>query len=195
MAGETLKGVSLREFARLDGCNDKLVRRARDAGHLRVFDDGSIDPSLVGTDWRAGNRGHADKAADSVRKDETPEDAADRIVNDEGRAPHSLAEAERIKENYLAMLRQLEYDQKSGAVVAADDVAQAVAGEYAIVRNRLLSIPAEVAPRVAILKSPDEVQSFLAKEIAKVLEGLTLDCDGVAAASAGSVSQRRGPSQ
>jgi hypothetical protein len=170
-----MKGISLREFARRDGCNEKLVRKARDSGHLRGFDDGSIDPSLVGTGWRAGNRGHADKAAEIVRKDETPEDAADRIVNDEGRAPHSLAEAERIKENYLAMLRQLEYDQKSGAVVAVDDVAQAVAGEYAVVRNRLLSIPAEVAPRVAILKSAEEVQVFLAKEVAKVLDELAAD--------------------
>jgi hypothetical protein len=126
-------------------------------------------------DIQLGNRGHADRVADvpanSVRKGETPEDAADRIVRDEGCAPHSLAEAERIKENYLALLRQLEYDQKSGAVVAVDDVAQAVAGEYAVLRNRPLSIPAEVAPRVAILKSAEEVQVFLSKEIAKFWNG------------------------
>jgi hypothetical protein len=159
-----------------------------------------MDPGLVGSAWRLGNRtddanakSTAKPFANDIRKDETPEDAADRIVNDEGRAPHSLAEAERIKENYLAMLRQLEYDQKSGAVVAADDVAQAVAGEYAVVRNRLLSIPAEVAPRVAILKSAEEVQAFLAKEVAKVLEGLTLDGSGIAAAGAGSIQAGRRP--
>jgi hypothetical protein len=40
---------------------------------------------------------------------------------------------------------------------------------------RLLSIPAEVAPRVAILKSAEEAQVFLAKEVAKVLEELAAD--------------------
>jgi hypothetical protein len=195
------EGISIREFARRDGVSDTLVHQALKAGHLEKFPDGSMDPDLVGSAWRLGNRTNDANAkaaakpfANTIRKDETPEDAADRIVNDEGRAPHSLAEAERIKENYLAMLRQLEYDQKSGAVVAADDVAQAVAGEYAVVRNRLLSIPAEVAPRVAILKSAEEVQAFLAKEVAKVLEGLTLDGNGIAAAGAGSLQAGRGAS-
>src|SRR5215210_1321988 len=142
-----MDGISLREFARRDGCSDTLVRKGIKAGHLACLPNGNLDPALVGTDWRLGNRRGANQGANRtanqgancepvrtslaanhdppVRTDETPAEAADRIVNIEGRAPYSLAEAERIKENYLALLRQLEYDRAVGAVVAIEDVAAA----------------------------------------------------------------------
>jgi hypothetical protein len=72
-------------------------------------------------------------------------------------------------------LRQLEYDQKSGAVVAIEEVATSVAGIFAMVRARILSIPAETAPRLAILRSAEEVEVFLAREISKILEDLVFD--------------------
>jgi hypothetical protein len=57
-------GISIREFARREGCNDKLVRRALEGGKLKANPDGSLDPALVGTGWRHGNR-HAAPAADT----------------------------------------------------------------------------------------------------------------------------------
>jgi hypothetical protein len=56
--------VSVREFARLDGCDDKLVRRAIQAGKLAVSADGKLDPALAGTGWRRQNR-RATPGADS----------------------------------------------------------------------------------------------------------------------------------
>jgi hypothetical protein len=167
MINETLKGVSLREFARRDGCNEKLVRKARDSGHLRVFDDGSIDPELVGTGWRAGNRKNADPMrtrADFLRTEEARN----------GGAPHSLAEAERIKENYLALLRRLEFEEKSSQVVATEDVGAIVSAEHANVRNRLSRIPANAAHRLALLCSAEEVEAYLNAEICAALHELAL---------------------
>jgi hypothetical protein len=97
MARKTLlEGISIREFARLDGCDEALVRRAVRKGYLPKLNDGSLDPNLAGTGWRFNNRKGADsarKSADTfglVRNDETPEQIASRIVNEEGRAPYSL---------------------------------------------------------------------------------------------------------
>jgi len=59
------KGLSIREFARRDGCNEKLVRRKLTSGHLIAFEDGSLDPQLVGTDWRARVRTPGADSADS----------------------------------------------------------------------------------------------------------------------------------
>ncbi|WP_260927389.1 hypothetical protein [Novosphingobium sp. 9] len=56
--------ISIREFARRDGCDDKLVRRAVKSGKLRVSEDGRIDSALVGSDWRKTNR-RAARSADT----------------------------------------------------------------------------------------------------------------------------------
>jgi hypothetical protein len=72
-------------------------------------------------------------------------------------------------------LRELECDLKSGVVVPVGEVVKRVADEYSIVYNQILSITAEVAPRVAILRSAEEVQVLPAKEIAKVLEELVVE--------------------
>lgn len=166
-----LQGIPKTEFARREGCSHTLVYNAVKTGHLPALDDGSMDPNLVGTPWRATNRKKS-------REEETPREAAERIVVEEGRAPFTLAEAERIKENYLALLRQLEYDKESGAVVAIEDVVAAIVSEYAIIRNRLLNIPSRIAPRVAAIRSPEEVQATIHEEIAQVLEELSLDGHG-----------------
>jgi hypothetical protein len=196
-------GISIREFARRDGCSDKLVRRALQRGHLQALADGSIDLSLVGTGWRKLNRRAAltaDKGADigadtgadmppDVRTQvsapapaSAPRPARRTLPEDgTGAQAHteegvlSLTQAESLKENYLARLRQLEYDTKSGAVVPVDQVAALVGIEYARARTRLLAIPAEQAPRLAHLKTIPEIQDALMSVIVEALEELTRD--------------------
>lgn len=190
MVSAVVEGISIRQFAKRDGCDDKVVRRKIESGHLTLLPNGKLDPALVGTGWRVRNKKTGEPTVSapvrSVRTecgqpeaaisvDETAEQAADRIVNIEGRAPFSKAEAERIKENYLALLRQLEYDRESGSVVAVSDVVQAVVGEYALVRNRLLNIASRVSPRAAVLRSAEEVKALIDEEVALVLEELTID--------------------
>jgi hypothetical protein len=190
-------GISIREFARRSGLDDKQVRRGIESGRLKSLADGKLDPADVGTAWRKSIRHRADNAdnadadnADKVtpvrtqlsapavapkaKPEETPEAAAERIVRESG-ATMSLGEAETLKENYLALLRQLEYDVKSGLVVAVADVARIVGEQYAQVRTRLLAIPAEQAPQLHRLKSVAELQDALMATIVEALEGLTRD--------------------
>ncbi|MCQ8240532.1 hypothetical protein [Rhizosaccharibacter radicis] len=56
-------GISIREFARREGCDDKLVRRAVTRGKIKQFPDGTLDPAAIGTGWRKANR-TADTGAD-----------------------------------------------------------------------------------------------------------------------------------
>jgi phage terminase Nu1 subunit (DNA packaging protein) len=121
-----------------------------------------------------GNRKGNKQRLLSVQPGERAEDAAVRILSVTG-ADMDYDEARRVKENYLALLHQLDYNQKSGAVVAIADVAQAVGEEYAKVRTRLLAIPSECAPRLHALKTVAEVQDMLQAEIVEALEALTRD--------------------
>ncbi|MCB8877597.1 hypothetical protein [Acidisoma silvae] len=65
-----VEGISIREFARRDGCSERLVRRHVDRGAITKFPDGSIDPTFVGTGWRSSARrqGRADRPADTSEK-------------------------------------------------------------------------------------------------------------------------------
>ena len=116
-------------------------------------------------------RGAAKAKAVAPKRGETSSQAAERIALSV--APFDLQEARRIKENYLALLNQLEYDQRSGTVVAVEDVAGAIGQQLARVRTRLLAIPAECAPRVATLKTVPEVHAALSAAITEALEELT----------------------
>lgn len=176
-------GISIREFARRDGCSDTLVRRALKTGHLRAAEDGSLDPGLVGTGWRDANRRAANTAKGSrgppvgILDGETPAEAAERIVTAAALTDGLLeiADAERLKENYLGRLKQLEYDTKAAAVATVGETLAAVAVEYAKVRTRLLAIPSELAPRVHHLKTLPEIQAVLTAAIVEALEELTRD--------------------
>lgn len=109
--------------------------------------------------------------------DDIREEAA-RLLSADGGELWSKADAERVKENYAARLKQLEYDRESGKVVEVDDVVVAVASEYAVVRNRLLGIGAKLAPDLATLQSASEIMALIDEEITEALNELTVDMAG-----------------
>jgi hypothetical protein len=164
-------GVSLREFARLDGCDDKLVRRGIGEGRLSTFADNSIDPALAGTGWRKSNAQPRANPPGANRRTKATTDADTAAANADTRASvdealrlfeqqaaavtervlqgASYSDALRIKENYLALLRQLEYSIKSGAVIDLAEAEQTVFDLFRGVRDAWLNWPARVAPLIA----------------------------------------------
>ncbi len=188
--------VSQAEFARLHGVSRKTVTTWKSRNLLVLQEDGiDVEASnaklknlrkgalpVTSTVTREGNSvtqvGASQAVTISARDDETPAQAAERIALSV--APHSFEEARRIKENYLALLNQLEYDKQSGAVVAVADVAATVGSSYARVRTKLLAIPAEQAPRLHRLKSVPEVEDALHAMLTAALEELTRGSSGSA---------------
>lgn len=162
-------GISIREFAKRDGCNDKLVRRAIQEGRITALPDGKLDPALVGTAWRETNR-----RAIAMQEGESPETAAKREIELHG-APYSLMEAERIKENYLAMLRQLEYEVKKKELIPFSEATDRIVKACSNIRNRFLSLPSECSPQIKRLKTEGEVEKFLRERVTEILQGLVID--------------------
>lgn len=157
------QGISIREFARRDGVSDTLVRKALKLNRLAAFEDGSLNPELVGSNWREGNAKSANSANPVVRTSpkgsraanpspvdsETLEEEAARLLESGGEASHAYAEALRRKENYLALLRQLEYENKSGSLVELE-VAEKILFEQARAsRDAWLNWPTRVGPLLA----------------------------------------------
>jgi hypothetical protein len=170
----------MREFARLEGVSDTLVRKAVKLNRLKAFDDKSIDPSLVGTAWREGNAKGANTTANSSHPVRTsaPVRTAQRVRVEEGESlPEaaarlfeatdtnlSYAEALQKKENYLALLRQLEYEQKSGSLVELDTATAILFEEFRAQRDAWLNWPTRIGPLLG---------ADLGIEADKVVEALT----------------------
>jgi len=177
--------VSQAEYARLRGVSKKTVTQWKQEGKIVLADGGvDVEPSDARLQkYRAvglkggndsSNGGNTLPALPAARAGETTEQAVTRIMLASG-ANMTIEEARRVKENYLALAAQLNYDKEAGLVVEAALVAAAVGEEYAKVRTRLLSIPAEHAPRIHRLKTVTEVQDVLQELITEALEELTKD--------------------
>lgn len=170
----------MREFARLEGVSDTLVRKAVKLNRLKAFDDKSIDPKLVGSAWREGNAKGANPGANSshpvrtlrqvrtevraqVEEGESLPEAAARIFESTD-ADLSYADALAKKENYLALLRQLEYEQKSGSLVELDTATAILFEEFRAQRDAWLNWPSRIGPLLA---------ADLGIEADKVVEAIT----------------------
>lgn len=191
-----MKTATQTAFAKLRGVSGARVSQWKAKGLLSMTADGLVN--VEESEWLLADRPQSYRGGTAkpngptlpeklppqravkakLQEGETPEEAAERIVVEEGRAPYKLAEAVRIKENYLALLRQLEFDVKSGAVVPIDTVIAGIVEQSSRVRNKLLNIATRVAPRAAVLRTAEEVRALVEAEVTLVLQELTLDGQG-----------------
>lgn len=161
--------VTQREFARLADCDEKQVRRAIASGKLAPDKDGKLDPALVNSGWRrpirssksvadtadtskvsASNvrRTQTVRAMDEVSDTDTPAQAAAKVIAALG-AENDLAEAIRIKENYNALLKQLEYEEKSKLLIELDLARSVLFEEARSARDAWMNWPMRVGPKIA----------------------------------------------
>jgi hypothetical protein len=159
-----MQGISIREFARQEGVSDTLARKALKLGRLTALRDGSIDPLLVGTPWRKGNAigANSSQGGRSLRL----------LPNDNDR---SYSEAMRVKENYLALLRKLEYEEKSGSLIELAVVEAIIFEIFRSARDSWLNWPIRVAPFVAQklgITEIDRVATILGEHVHSHLEEL-----------------------
>lgn len=144
------QGVSLRQFAKLDGCSEMLVRRGIQQGKLIAFEDGTLDPALAKTPWRKGNIGA---------------NGANAVANGSGAGELlSFADAQQLKENnlarkegYQALLRKLEHEVKSERLVDRERVETQVFTASREDRDAWLNWPSRVAPLIAASLHVDAV--------------------------------------
>ena len=129
-------GISVREFARREGVSDTLVHQAIKQGRLKKNPDGKMDPALLGGGWRAGRRWQdaTDGTQDTLQS---------------GAKGLAYGEALRLKENFTAMLRRLEYEQKAGTVIEMAVARGVVFDLTRQQRDTWLAWPVKVAPFIA----------------------------------------------
>lgn len=189
------------EFARLHGVSRKTVTQWKARGWL-VLDGDDIDAeasnanierfrkTVTRPEKKAAGNTQGNKKGNTARGNsrgntaapERPESAskvAERILVARG-AEMSLDEARQMKENYLALLTQLEYDTKSGALLPFEDMITEVRKEYSRMRTRLVAIAPEHGPRLRVLAptvSDAEFVQALQEVVYEAMEELSSDTD------------------
>ena len=161
--------VSVSAAAREIGVHRSTLQSQVNAGQVRshegkvrlseVLEDRAANIDLTRSRRRAGDGDALPMAPADQTAGQPPADADQPVIVDGKALPY--AEARALKETYLARLRQLEFDIKSGEVAAIADVVEHVTADYARVRNKLLSIGALTAPRLAMVRSADEAKAIV----------------------------------
>ena len=84
-----------------------------------------------------------------------------------------LAKAKAKNETFRAQLAELEYQERVGQLLPADLVAQVWAEQVRIAKDRLLAIPARVAPTVLRMEELRDVERAIRDALLVVLDELT----------------------
>lgn len=157
--------VSIREFARQRGVSDAAVRKAIDRGEIAQEPDGSIDP--------ARNAGWQPRAqARSLPKAEAAAPEPSSAIPD-------YSKSRAIREAYAARLAKLEFEERAGKLVSADEARIEQFRIARALRDRLLQLPAKIAPQLVALIADDPdvvaVETMLETELRELLSEFVQD--------------------
>ena len=193
------------EFARMRGVSKAAVQKWQSRGWLEfqgtLVDVEASDALLTkyrdSTDPRAVGTGNGTSkpsskprskppkgepspvaAANTVLPNETPAQAAERIVIELG-ADMNIEEARRVKENYLALHGKLEYEQDAGLLIEIDLARKVIFDAARGARDAWLNWPGRVAPMIAadLGIEADRVSDVLTAYVHKQLAAIS-DPDG-----------------
>ncbi len=163
--------ISLRGYARHRGVSLKAVQKAIQSGRIRTTADGKIDTEQADAEWE---RNTGPKARHTIAfpspAAKSAQPAPEPPRTDLGAAGGlDYARARAVRENYLARLAKIEYEERLGKLVSRDEVQVAAFNRFRTFRDGMLNIPDRVAAVLAAENDPRKVHEVLTTEIRKAL--------------------------
>lgn len=169
--------VSIREYAKLRGVSHTAVQKAIRSGRLAkaiVRQDEKItiiDSELADVEWPKGMSGQEVE----TRVGMDPEPQPQGVTVDKVASTYQQSRAAR--EAFNAKLAKLEFDEKSGRLVSAEEVKAEAFKRARSTRDAMLNIPDRVSAELAVETDQFKVHARLKEEILKALESLVQDQD------------------
>lgn len=182
-----MSGLTIRGYARHRGVSHTAVRKAITTGRIVVGTDGKIDAAVADREWAASTdlakprnsvtgspkRRRAPGAPpEPLGAAETPQDSNGQGNGDAARLVSSYAGSRAAREGYLARLAKLEYEERSGKLVDADQVRAQLFALSRRTRDRLLGVADRLAPVLAGESDAAVIHRLLSEEIALGLSEL-----------------------
>jgi len=161
----TESALSIRAYAKhrrregLRGHTPGAVQKALKTGRIRKTPEGKIDPAQADAEWEG-------RSSPARRPFRGPEETGPQIAGPE------YAQARAVRELYAARLARLEFEERSGTLVSADEVKVAAFNAARKARDLLLALPDRLAPVVAGLDDPLECHRVMSEEIRRICDEL-----------------------
>lgn len=185
-------GLSIRAYAQHRGVSHTAVAKAIKAGRISKEPDGTIDPAKADAQWARNtlpsqnlNTGAAKPAPKvATQPVSTPVSTAP-VANRELQPPLETGRiaapdyqtSRAIREAYAARLAKLEYEERTGKLINADEVKVKYFNLARLLRDRIQQIPRKIAPQIvaAVVAQPDQrvVEDLLMEAIREALEELS----------------------
>ena len=154
------------DYAAHKGVSRQTVTDWKVRGLVVFTEDGDVD--FAATDRRLFDHGIRQPDADNLTDFPSTVDDLPQVDG-----LWSKGDAETVKENYAARLKQLEFERAAEAVVTVDDAARLVAGEYSTVRARAAMIGERIASQIVELQDPEQIKALIDEEVIAALEDLS----------------------
>ena len=154
----------------------ELVSQAEYARHRRVSRQYISRLAKAGVLVMRG--GKVDVAASDAVLDDRPEKVSEAATSgpvEAGAQTTTYAQAKLADMLFRARLRKLEYETKSGKLIPTDEVKVVWFKQARQIRDKLLAVPAKLAPQLAALGEARAVRELLDAEIEGILRGLQDD--------------------
>ena len=169
-------GISNRAYARHRGVSEGAVRKAIKVGRIQTEADGSIDPVKADAAWDrntnpAQQRQHA-VPEQKVEVAPTPHQPPQTNIEKRGSAVPAYQTSRAVRETYAAKMAKLDFEERSGKLVQADEVQVAAFNTARRVRDRLFCIPPRLAAVLAAESDAHTVEQILQRELRNALEEL-----------------------
>ncbi len=182
-------GLTLRGYARRRRVSHTAVQKALASGRITLGADGRIDPDVADRQWAAstdlskprnsvtGDPGSRSRSSAARRR--AP--ATSGVAAAEGgaqavpgeRVAASYRESLAAREAYRARLAKLDFEERTGKLVSADEVRAATFRVARATRDQIMGVPARLAPLVAAVSEPLEVQRLLEEALRDVCAELS----------------------
>lgn len=160
--------ISVNEFAKRKGVRVKAVQDGIKNGRIQITKQKKGFPKI---DWETENQAWEDN------RDETQAFRSGNSPGLKSNAPapseNSFAKAKAVRETLTAKILQLDYEEKTGKLVNADEVKVTWFNLARTIRDTLLNIPERISAELAAESDEFKVHKSLQNEIYKVLEVLS----------------------
>jgi hypothetical protein len=147
--------LSQRDYATHRGCSPSAVARAVSEGRITTV-DGKIDPDKADKEWV--------KNTNPAYHPQKTENRSSAML--------SLTESKARNINYDTLNKKLKYEKDSGKVIDAAESRKKAFNAARAARDRIMSVPHKIIPKLIKLTDPAEMTQLLEDAIEKELYGL-----------------------
>ena len=173
-----MANLSIRKYAAHRGISHVSVLKAIKSGRIEKAADGSIDVATADVDWekntnpgqQASQHHHAAARPATAPVSSSPLASVESIPESRSAAGSlDYSKARAVRENYLARMAKLDFEERSDKLMSRDEVEVAAFKKFRDFRDSMLNIPDRMASVLAAESDPTRVHSLLSDEIRKML--------------------------